>query len=103
MNLIANAIEAIDGPGRITLSTVQQNGDFVIRVRDTGKGIPEAIQNRVFEPFFTTKPVGEGTGLGLAISYGIVKAHHGSMEFSTKSGEGTEFVLTIPATQELHP
>jgi two-component system NtrC family sensor kinase len=103
MNLIANAIEAIDGPGRIALSTTQQNGDFVIRVRDTGKGIPEAIQNRVFEPFFTTKPVGEGTGLGLAISYGIVKAHHGSMEFSTKAGEGTEFVLTIPATQELHP
>lgn len=103
MNLVANAIEAIEGPGRITLATSQQNGDFVIRVRDTGKGIPEEIRNRIFEPFFTTKPVGAGTGLGLAISYGIVEAHHGSMEFCSKAGEGTEFVLKIPVTQEHHP
>jgi len=96
MNIVANAIDAIDGPGRITLVTGQQNGDFVIRVRDTGKGIPEGIRNRIFEPFFTTKPIGQGTGLGLAISYGIIKAHQGSMEFSTKTGEGTEFTLKIP-------
>lgn len=96
MNIVANAIDAIDGPGRITLVTGQQNGDFVIRVRDTGKGIPEEIRNRIFEPFFTTKPIGQGTGLGLAISYGIIKAHQGSMEFSTKTGEGTEFTLKIP-------
>lgn len=100
MNLIANGIEAIDGPGRITLITARQNGDFVIRVRDTGKGIPEEIRNRIFEPFFTTKPVGQGTGLGLAISYGIVKAHRGSMEFSSQAGEGTEFVLKIPVDPE---
>jgi two-component system NtrC family sensor kinase len=111
MNVIANAIDAIDAkkedaneendrPGRITLVTSQQNGDFVLRVRDTGKGIPEEIRNRVFEPFFTTKPVGQGTGLGLAISYGIVQAHHGSMEFSSKPGEGTEFILKIPAWME---
>ena len=96
MNIVANAIDAIEGPGRITLVTGQQNGDFVIRVRDTGKGIPEEIRNRIFEPFFTTKPIGQGTGLGLAISYGIIKAHQGSMEFSTKTGEGTEFTLKIP-------
>ncbi|MBV9768471.1 MAG: response regulator [Bryobacterales bacterium] len=101
MNLIANAIDAIDGPGRITLATGQQNGDFVIRVRDTGKGISDEIRNRIFEPFFTTKPIGEGTGLGLAISYGIIKAHNGSMEFSTKAGEGTEFILKIPTTLRL--
>jgi two-component system, NtrC family, sensor kinase len=96
MNVIANAIDAIEGPGRISLATGQQNGHFVIRVRDTGKGIPEAIRDRIFEPFFTTKPIGQGTGLGLAISYGIMQAHHGSMEFSTKAGEGTEFTLKIP-------
>jgi two-component system NtrC family sensor kinase len=99
MNIVANAIDAIDasdGPGRITIATGQQNGHFVIRVRDTGKGIPEGIRNRIFEPFFTTKPIGQGTGLGLAISYGIMKAHQGSMEFSTKTGEGTEFTLKIP-------
>jgi two-component system, NtrC family, sensor kinase len=98
MNIVANAIDAIDGPGRITVATGLLNGHFVIRVRDTGKGIPEEIRNRIFEPFFTTKPVGEGTGLGLAISYGIVQAHHGSMEFSSKAGEGTEFVLKIPTS-----
>lgn len=98
MNVIANAIDAIEGPGRITLTTEQQNGHFTIRVRDTGKGIPDDIRNRIFEPFFTTKPVGQGTGLGLAISYGIVKAHHGSMEFTSKPGEGTEFILKIPTS-----
>jgi two-component system NtrC family sensor kinase len=101
MNIIANAIDAIDpsdGPGRITIATGQQNGHFVIRVRDTGKGIPEAIRNRIFEPFFTTKQIGQGTGLGLAISYGIMKAHQGSMEFSSKAGEGTEFILKIPTS-----
>jgi two-component system, NtrC family, sensor kinase len=102
MNIVANAIDAIDanqenaGPGRITIATGQQNGDFVIRVRDTGKGIPEQIRNRIFEPFFTTKPIGQGTGLGLAISYGIMQAHQGSMEFSSQPGRGTEFILKIP-------
>ena len=96
MNVIANAIDSIEGRGKVTLTTVQQNGDFVITVRDTGKGIPEAIRSKVFEPFFTTKPVGHGTGLGLAISYGIVKAHRGSIEFSSETGKGTEFVLKIP-------
>jgi two-component system, NtrC family, sensor kinase len=98
MNIVANAIDAIDGPGRITIATGQQNGHFVIRVRDTGKGIPEQIRGRIFEPFFTTKPVGQGTGLGLAISYGIMNAHQGSMDFSSKPGEGTEFILKIPTS-----
>jgi len=102
MNIIANAIDAIEGPGRITLVTEELDGDFVIRVRDTGKGIPEEIRNRVFEPFFTTKAVGQGTGLGLAISYGIIRAHRGSMEFSSKTGEGTEFILKIPTTLGNH-
>jgi two-component system NtrC family sensor kinase len=96
MNLIANAVDSIEGSGKITLTTTQENGHFVIIVRDTGRGIPEEIRGRVFEPFFTTKPVGQGTGLGLAISYGIVKAHRGSIEFSSTAGEGTEFVLKIP-------
>ncbi len=98
MNIIANAIDAINGPGRITVTTAQQNGHFVIRVRDTGKGIPEEIRSRIFDPFFTTKPIGQGTGLGLAISYGIMQAHQGSMEFSSHAGQGTEFTLKIPAS-----
>jgi len=96
MNVIANAIDSIDGPGKVTVRTQQQNGNFLISVRDSGKGIPEEIRSRVFEPFFTTKPVGSGTGLGLSISYGIMKAHRGSIEFSSEPNHGTEFILTIP-------
>jgi two-component system NtrC family sensor kinase len=97
MNVIANAIDSIEGAGRVTVTTKLDDGNFVIAVHDTGKGIPEEIRSRIFEPFFTTKPVGRGTGLGLAISYGIVKAHGGSIDFASELGKGTEFVLTIPA------
>lgn len=98
MNVVANAIDAIEGPGRITLTTAQENGHFVIRVRDTGKGIPENIRDKIFDPFFTTKPVGSGTGLGLAISYGVMRAHRGAMTFTSALGQGTEFTLTIPVS-----
>jgi two-component system NtrC family sensor kinase len=96
MNVIANAIDSMPGDGKITITTRSENGQFSISVRDTGKGIPENIRNKIFDPFFTTKPVGDGTGLGLAISYGIVKAHNGSIEFSSREGEGTEFIVKIP-------
>ena len=81
MNIIANAVDSIEGPGKVTVTTLERDGNFVITVKDTGKGIPEAIRSKIFEPFFTTKPIGHGTGLGLAISYGIVKAHNGSIDF----------------------
>jgi len=100
MNILCNAIDAIEGSGTITLTTGQCEGTFSISIRDTGKGIPEAIRNRVFEPFFTTKADGDGVGLGLAVSYGIMKAHNGSIELSSKEGEGTEFILRIPITQK---
>jgi two-component system, NtrC family, sensor kinase len=98
MNVIANAIDSIDGPGKITITTGQRDDFFIISIRDTGRGMPREIHNRIFEPFFTTKPVGQGTGLGLAISYGILKAHKGSIEFSSECGRGTEFLLKIPVS-----
>ncbi len=103
MNVIANAIDSIEGQGKVTLTTTEQDGHFVIVVRDTGKGIPAEIRSKVFEPFFTTKPVGHGTGLGLAISYGIVKAHRGSIDFSSEPGKGTEFMLRIPTELRAEP
>ncbi len=96
MNIIANAVDAIEGEGKITIATGEQDGMFFISVRDTGKGIPQAIRHRIFEPFFTTKPVGQGTGLGLAISYGIVQTHKGTIEVSSCEGQGTEFLVEIP-------
>ena len=98
MNVIGNAIDSIEAAGRISLATKLEDGHFVIAVRDTGRGIPENIRDKVFEPFFTTKPVGQGTGLGLAISYGIIKAHRGSIELSSEVGKGTEFILRIPTS-----
>jgi two-component system NtrC family sensor kinase len=96
MNLIANAVDAIAGTGTIAIATSQTPEDFLISIRDTGAGIPEAIRGRIFDPFFTTKPVGQGTGLGLAISYGIVQDHAGSIEVRSQENVGTEFIVRIP-------
>src|SRR5260370_36456829 len=100
MNLISNAVDAIEGPGKIVIATGQTGDVFSISVRDSGGGIPEAIRSRIFDPFFTTKPVGRGTGLGLAISYGIVQDHHGSIEVQSEEGVGSEFRVLIPRDLE---
>jgi signal transduction histidine kinase len=71
-----------------------------IRIADNGPGIPSDVQQRIFDPFFTTKPVGKGTGMGLAISYRIVvEKHQGQLTCNTAAGQGTEFVIEIPAEQ----
>jgi two-component system NtrC family sensor kinase len=101
MNLIANAVDAIAGEGKIVITTSQTPGAFLISVRDTGAGIAEAIRSKIFDPFFTTKPVGQGTGLGLAISYGIIQDHRGSIEVQSEVGVGTEFIVKIPLDLEL--
>jgi signal transduction histidine kinase len=97
MNLIVNAIQAIDGDGKIFITTCSE-GDFaVVRVRDTGSGMPEEVKKRIFEPFFTTKDVGAGTGLGLSITYAIVvDKHKGSIEVQSEKGVGTEFIIKLP-------
>ena len=99
MNILSNAIDAIEGQGTITITTSKAN-DFVrISIRDTGKGIPEHLRAKIFDPFFTTKEVGEGTGLGLTISHGIIEKHKGSIKVNSHIGEGSEFVISLPAKQ----
>jgi two-component system NtrC family sensor kinase len=100
MNLISNAVDAIRESGRIIITTSETGESFLISVRDTGTGIPEAIRSKIFDPFFTTKPIGQGTGLGLAISYGIVQEHGGSIEVHSEVGVGTEFIVSIPLDLE---
>jgi len=100
MNLLINAAQAIPEWGDITVETEATDSHVVIRIADTGVGIPEAIRARIFEPFFTTKPVGQGTGLGLAISYSIIQAHKGSIEVQGEEGKGTEFIIQIPQDLE---
>lgn len=96
MNLISNAVDAIERQGKITISTRETDGQVEIVVRDTGAGIPDAIRDRIFDPFFTTKAVGQGTGLGLAIAYRIIEAHHGAISVRSQPGEGAEFTVRIP-------
>jgi two-component system, NtrC family, sensor kinase len=100
MNLLANALYAIEAQGKVVITTNHAEDMFSISVRDTGKGIPESIRHRIFEPFFTTKPVGQGTGLGLSISYGIVQAHHGTIDVHSEEGMGTEFIISLPMPSE---
>jgi two-component system, NtrC family, sensor kinase len=102
MNLLNNAVQAIDGEGNIWLSTRQKGNWAEIRIQDDGCGIPEKVLKKVFEPFFTTKEVGKGTGLGLSISYGIVKKHGGEIEVESLEGQGTTFIIRLPI-QSVNP
>ncbi len=97
LNLVNNAIDAIERPGGIVTVATRVEGDGVIlEVRDTGKGIPEANLGRIFDPFFTTKPVGQGTGLGLPICYGIVEKMGGTISVESEIEKGTTFTVFIP-------
>jgi two-component system cell cycle sensor histidine kinase/response regulator CckA len=100
LNLGINAGDAMPDGGVLTysLSTSRYNDKLcaVIRVQDTGTGIPPEVKARMFEPFFTTKGVGKGTGLGLSIVHGIVLAHEGQIEVASTVGKGTTFTLIFP-------
>jgi two-component system NtrC family sensor kinase len=96
-NLINNAIDAMEHQGgTLTMSCRRENNLVVIKVSDTGKGIPEANLGRIFDPFFTTKPLGKGTGLGLSICYGIIDKLSGKLEVESTVGKGTSFLVSIP-------
>jgi two-component system NtrC family sensor kinase len=96
MNLVSNAIDAIEGPGNIHVASGANGGVYFIRVTDSGKGILPEHKERVFEPFFTTKPVGQGTGLGLAITYSIAQRHDGTLELDNAPSGGTVATLSFP-------
>lgn len=104
LNLLINAAHAIadvvgdsGDKGKIRVSTRGEATHAVIRIQDSGTGIPEAARPRVFEPFFTTKDVGKGTGQGLAMAYNcIVERHKGSIDFETELGVGTTFAIRLP-------
>jgi signal transduction histidine kinase len=112
MNLLANAIDALDEsntgrsfaeikatPNKIIIKT-ELSGDrqqVVIRIKDNGVGINEAVREKIFEDLFTTKELGKGTGLGLAIARQIiVEKHSGFLNVNSTLGQGTEFIITLP-------
>ena len=113
LNLITNAFYAVNEKHKpesgkpkaegvsheptVSLSTKRSGDKVLISVKDNGNGIPQKALDKIFQPFFTTKPTGQGTGLGLSMSYDIVKAHGGELKVETKEGEGTEFIIQLPA------
>ncbi len=107
LNLLLNAIEAMPGGGTLEVATSVDEQLVRIAVTDTGSGIDESVRARLFEPFFTTKA--EGTGLGLSICYSLVHAHGGSIDVSSRPGEGSRFIVNlpvaaaVPSTRSAHP
>ncbi len=94
INLIDNAVAATDAPGKVTLSTAQSNGNVLLRVADTGHGIPVEDMGKLFLPYYSTK--GRGTGLGLAIVHRIVTDHNASIHVNSNRPKGVIFTLEIP-------
>jgi two-component system NtrC family sensor kinase len=97
-NLISNAIDAIGKDGVIVITSRREPSRIVVNIADDGPGIPEERQKKLFEPFFTTKEEGKGTGLGLWVSYNIMKNLGGSITFTSRPGQGTNFAVLIPVT-----
>jgi signal transduction histidine kinase len=117
MNILANAIDALEerdqkrvsseiqvNPSVITIRTQQLSYQAIaIHIADNGPGIQESHCSKLFEPFFTTKPIGKGTGLGLSISYQIItEKHNGQLYCQSTLEQGTEFVIEIPTRQALY-
>lgn len=96
LNLISNAIDAIERDGLIRVASESLNREIIVRISDNGPGIPPDQQGRVFDPFFTTKDLGRGTGLGLWVSYDIIRKLGGIISLRSRVGEGTTFSVHIP-------
>ena len=98
LNLGINALDAMPGGGVLTFETSVDSGEVLVRVRDTGSGIPGDLQQRVFEPFFTTKGPEQGTGLGLFVSRRIVQDELGGrLDLERSNDQGSVFRLRLPA------
>lgn len=94
-NILVNACQAIEGKGKITITTSYEAETMTVSIKDTGKGIPEDEISKIFTAGFTTKGVGVGTGLGLAISAKIIEKHNGKIIVNSEVDKGSEFVITI--------
>ena len=94
-NILINACQAIEGRGTITITTEYKDKKLIVKIKDTGKGIPRNQLNKIFTAGFTTKSSGIGTGLGLAICTKIIEKHKGEIIVNSEEGKGSEFVITI--------
>jgi two-component system NtrC family sensor kinase len=103
INIILNAVDAMDSKGTLTLKTAISEGEpfVMVSISDTGHGIKKGDRSRLFEPFFTTKEVGVGTGLGLAICYSIIQKHQGAIEVESEIGKGSTFTVKLPLMKDI--
>ena len=99
LKVLLNAIEASPLKGSITLATEEKNGHVIIKVTDQGEGILPAARERIFEPFFSTKE--GGAGLGLLWALKIVKLHRGGISFTSETGKGSTFVISLPSKRNI--
>ncbi|MBF0569747.1 MAG: PAS domain S-box protein [Candidatus Omnitrophica bacterium] len=96
INLLANAAQAIEGHGTVTIKTLVRGKHVSVEITDTGEGISQENLSRVFDPFYTTKPVGKGTGLGLSVVHSIIEQHKGTITVHSNPGEGATFIVKLP-------
>jgi len=96
INLVINAIHAMDGKGTLTLRTTSADRLVQMVVQDTGIGMDQQTMEQIFLPFFTTKDLDHGTGLGLSVVHGIISAHEGTIDVESTVGQGTIFTITFP-------
>jgi signal transduction histidine kinase len=101
MNIVINAVDAMEGRGTLTLTTKADDvsGTVDACFQDTGCGMEKETLDRIFEPFYTTKDVGRGTGLGLSISLGLVQRNGGMIRISSQPGGGSRFVVALPRSK----
>jgi len=96
VNVIDNAVRAMEGTGRLEVTTYMDQDSLAVRIRDSGPGIPAGHVSKIFDPFFTTKKQGEGTGLGLTIAHRIITKHGGQIRVETEQPGGTTFTIMFP-------
>jgi two-component system NtrC family sensor kinase len=96
LNILNNARDAMPKGGTLTVETLSKDETIIIKVKDTGIGIPEEIRDKIFDAFFTTKHTVKGVGLGLSVCYGIIKDHGGDIRLKSKTGKGSTFIIILP-------
>jgi len=100
LNIVLNGVQAMPDGGSLRLATQRDGDGALITVHDQGSGIPEDIRDKIFNLYFTTKK--DGSGIGLAMAYRVVQLHHGSLDFTSVSGDGTTFFLRIPLSESMN-
>jgi signal transduction histidine kinase len=96
LNILSNAIQAIENNGTIDIRTRTRKGRIIISISDTGCGISQDLLPKITDPFFTTKEPGKGTGLGLSITYNILRDYEGTLEFESQKDSGTKAIISLP-------